>query len=61
MTRVEVLEAALARLQAACHEERQRLLQAAESAQMIGKWDAATEYRKRAKALSGALTESEEI
>lgn len=58
--RVELLEGALTRLTAAVHEERARLLQFADSAEALGKWDSAKEYRTRAENLSGAIKESEE-
>lgn len=58
--RVELLEGALARLTAAAHNERVHLLQLADNAEAIGKWDSAKEYRARAENLSGAIKESEE-
>lgn len=58
--RVELLEGALGRLTAAAHNECVHLLQLADNAEAIGKWDSAKEYRVRAENLSGAIKESEE-
>jgi prefoldin subunit 5 len=60
IAKIEALEAALKRLKEATHDERVRLVQFAASAENLGKWDIAKEYRVRAENLSGAIKESEE-